>query len=77
MKKTIFYKKSETDKGDYWFEQTPYNVWFELDDTLYEPNGNIRKRVIMPNGCIGTIIPMITQDTFSDEGIIRRIAMNI
>lgn len=77
--KTIFYKEqtNKTTEPDYWFDGSPYTVWFVLDNVLYEPNGNIRKRTIGDDNFIHDIIVSTTQDTFSDDGIIRRIALYI
>jgi hypothetical protein len=82
--KTIFYKISNDESGDFWFgdmfNQKPYREWFKIDNVLYEPNGNIRKRTIIEEKqkrIIHNITIVETQDTFSDEGIIRRIAIYI
>jgi hypothetical protein len=78
--KTIFYKTTKDENADYWFENVPAKEWFTLENTLYEPNGNIKKRTIIPNGdrkIIHDIVVHQTQDTFSDDGIIRRIALNV
>lgn len=78
--KTIFYKICEQENANYWFEDTPCKEWFTLENTLYEPNGNIHKRTIVSEGdrnFIRTIVPFVTQDSFSDEGIVRRIGLNI
>lgn len=78
--KTIFYKKSENEEGDHWFHQKPYKVWFELEGILYEQDGNIVKKTIVPrdgNNYVKSVVPTVIEDRFSDEGIIRRIALNI
>lgn len=78
--KTIFYKISENENGNFWFNNKPYNEWFTLENVLYEPNGNIRKRTIIPKNntnYIHSITVIETLDTFSDNGIIRRIALHI
>ena len=79
--KTIFYKATKDEKdANYWFENVPTKEWFTLEGVLYEPNGNVRKRTIIPNGdrnYIHIIVVHQTQDTFSDDGIIRRIALNV
>lgn len=77
MKKTIFYRKSNDENGDYWFDSKPYKEWFTLEDTLYEPNGNIVKRMVGEDKYLKSVTPNYVQDTFSDEGIIRRIALHI
>jgi hypothetical protein len=82
--KTIFYKISNDESGDFWFgdmfNKKLYREWFKIDNVLYEPNGNIRKRTIIEEKqkrIIHNITIVETQDTFSDEGIIRRIAIYI
>lgn len=75
--KTIFYKESNTDKGDWWFNDKPYNEWFTLDNYLYEPNGNILKRFVDEKRIIKSVLCQVVNDTFSDTGIIRRIALYI
>jgi len=78
--KTIFYKKSENESGDYWFDKTPYVEWFTLEKTLYEPNGSVVKRTIIAEGdkkYIHSVVTSQVQDTFSNEGITRRIALYI
>ena len=81
--KTIFYKLSNDEKGDYWFgnasSQKPYKEWFSLD-VLYYPHGDVVKRTIQKESK-SKIVRSVTiseiQDTFSDDGIIRRIALHI
>lgn len=77
MTKTIFYKKSNDDTGDYWFDNRPYNEWFVLDNTLYEPNGSIVKKTRNSNNFLRSVSFSCVEDTFSDEGIIRRIQLYI
>jgi len=75
--KTIFYIPSKDEKsGNRWFNDKPYNVWFILENILYEPNGNILKNTV-----IDTYIKSITlteiMDRFDDNGITRHIALYI
>lgn len=76
MKKTIFYIPSETLEGDYWFSETPYKILLELDNILYETDGNIIRNIL-----VGKYIERLTvihvEDRFSNEGIIRRIGFYI
>lgn len=77
--KTIFYKLiTDKDNADYWFDDIPAKEWFTLKNFLYEPNGNIVKKVILPEGekqLSYSVSVNKTQDTFSDEGIVRRLGL--
>ena len=77
--KTIFYKLiANKDDADYWFGDIPAKEWFTLENYLYEPNGNIVKRIILPEGenkYSHSLSVNKMQDTFSDEGIIRRLGL--
>ena len=74
--KTIFYKKSENENGDYWFDDKPYVEWFTLDNFLY--SGSVSKYMIQKETNIVKDISVTeTKDQFSDNGIIRRIALYI
>lgn len=75
--KTIFYKRSDNEDGDYWLNNQPYNFWFELENTLYDPNGKVIKETKDEDGFIRQIVTLVVQDRFSDEGIIRRIGLHI
>ncbi len=78
--KTIFYKghTDKTTEPDYWLNNSPYIEWFVLENVLYEPNGSIRKRTInKEDNTVLDIVVQFTQDTFSDDGIVRRIALYI
>jgi hypothetical protein len=75
--KTIFYKKSDDDKGDYWFNDSPYKEWFVLENVLYEPNGSIRKYTVDENNIVKDIAIAETEDKFSSDGIVRRIALYV
>jgi len=72
--KTIFYKKTEKENATFWFSGMPTKEWFILEGELYELNTNIPKRIIV-NKYIESISVYEAHDTFSDEGIIRRIAL--
>lgn len=76
--KTIFYKKSTDANGDYWFDNNPYTEWFTLENTLYEPS-NVVQRLTVEKGTnyIKNITIVEIQDRFSDDGIVRRIALYI
>ena len=77
--KTIFYKLiTDKENADYWFDDVLAKEWFTLDNFLYEPNGNIVKKVILPEGenkYSHSLTINKMQDTFSDDGIIRRIGL--
>jgi hypothetical protein len=77
--KTIFYKLiTDKENADYWFDDTPAKEWFILENFLYEPNGNVAKRVILPEGenkYIHSLSVNKSQDTFSDDGIVRRLGL--
>ena len=77
--KTIFYKLINDEKNaDYWFDDVPAKEWFTLENFLYEPNGKIFKRVMLSEGEKNFSYPFSvnkTQDTFSDEGIVRRLGI--
>ena len=77
--KTIFYKLiANKDDADYWFDDIPAKEWFTLENFLYEPNGNIVKKVILieeDNKHIHSLTVNKSQDTFSDEGIVRRLGL--
>lgn len=77
--KTIFYKLITNEKdADYWFDNIPAKEWFCLENFIYEPNGNIEKMVILPEGdknYIHSLSVNKMQDTFSDEGIVRRLGL--
>lgn len=75
--KTIFYKRSDDDTGDYYFNDRPYKEWFVLENTLYDPNGNISRNIIDDKGFLKSISLTSVIDRFTDEGIIRRIAVYI
>lgn len=78
--KTIFYKKSEDENGDYWFGSIPYKEWFTLENTLYDPNGSIVKKTIVPKDntkYVERVVLNTIEDMFSDDGIVRRIALYI
>jgi hypothetical protein len=75
MKKTIFYIPSDTESGDHWFDSKPYKKLLELEDYLYEPNGNIVKEITVGKYIKGLTVTHV-QDRFSEEGIIRRIAFH-
>ena len=74
--KTIFYKKSENEEGDYFFNNKPYVEWFTMDKLLY--NGSVSKYMIhKETRVIKSISVTEIKDEFSDNGIIRRIALYI
>ena len=74
--KTIFYKKSETEYGDYFFDNKPYVEWFTLDNVLY--NGSVSKYMIQKETRVVKAISVTEiKDQFSDEGIVRRIRLYI
>lgn len=78
--RTIFYIPTEEENGEHWFDKKPYKEWFALENTLYEPNNSIHKRGITFEGdkkIIRDVTIFITQDTFSEYGIVRRIALYI
>ena len=78
--KTIFYKQSKNKDGDYWFDNKPYVEWFTLEKTLYEPNGSIVKRTIIEKEdkrYVHSVANTQIQETFSDDGIVRRIALYV
>jgi hypothetical protein len=78
--RTVFYKQSENKNGDYWFNNKPYVEWFFLENILYETNVSIIKEtVIERDGNISIHNVSIEQihESFSNHGIIRRIALNI
>ena len=78
--KTIFYTQSENEDGDYWFNDRPYIEWFTLENTLYEPNGSIVKKAIIEKEgkkYSHGVVTSKVQDTFSDTGIVRRIALYV
>lgn len=77
MKKTIFYIKSKTDDGDFYFDGIPYNVWICLEDFLYEPSNASKYTVRKDTNFMKNVSLSKIQDCFSDEGIIRRIALYI
>lgn len=78
--RTIFYIPTEQENGEHWFDNKPYKEWFALEDTLYEPTRNIDRRGITFEGdkkIIKSVTIFKTQDTFSEFGIVRRIALYI
>ncbi len=75
--KTIFYIISTDDTGDYWFNNKPYKEWFTLENTLYEPNGNIIKTTKDENNFVKNVSISITEDRFNHGGITRRIVLYI
>jgi hypothetical protein len=80
MIKTVFYKPCDKEEADYWFDQNPYKMWFELDNILYDVNRNVVKNTLVPEDnkkCIKPIIISYTVDNFLDFGIIRRIGLSI
>ena len=80
MKKTIFYfpldQKENADKeeADYWFGDQPHKAFLEMEDYLYEPSSHITREIIVGKYIKGLTITKV-QDRFSEEGIIRRIAL--
>jgi hypothetical protein len=82
MKKTIFYIPLESNgittntEGDFWFDKKPYKELMVMEDFLYEPNGSIVKDIVVGKYVKGLTITNV-QDRFSNEGIIRRIALYI
>lgn len=75
--KTIFYKRSTDENGDYWFNNQPYILWFSLENTLYEPSNVQRTTVEKGTNYIKNVTVVEVQDRFSDDGIVRRIALYI
>ena len=74
--KTIFYKTVDgEDEADYWLNNKPYKEWFSLYGVLYEPNGNIIKTTVNDKNHTKNIVISITEDRFTNEGIIRRIGL--
>ena len=77
--KTIFYKLIKNkDDANYWFDDIPAKEWFTLENFLYEPNGNIKKNIIIPKdgkNFIYSISVNKIEDTFTDKGLIRRIGL--
>ncbi len=82
MKKTIFYisldsKELANTEGDYWFDNKPYKKLLEMENFLYEPNGEIEKEIMGEDKFIKSLTVTKVEDRFSNEGIVRRIAFYI
>lgn len=82
MLKTIFYFETtdsdikEVDYTNYhWFDGTPYKYWLEIDG-LYDPNGNIITYKKNNDNKLSKIIIRKVKDIFTEDGIIRKIALN-
>ena len=74
--KTIIYKKSENNKGDYWFNGIPFIEWITLDGVLY--NSSVSKYMLQgKDNVVKSISVTDIKDELSDSGITRRIALYI
>lgn len=73
--KTIFYTSIKSDENaDYFLQNKPYKKLLEIENLLYEPNGNIIKEIKDNNGFIRDLTLVCVIDNFSSEnGIIRKI----
>ena len=74
--KTIFYKRSKDEEGDYWFDSKPYVEWFTLENIVYSGSVSKYTREKGTNRVQNISVTEI-KDEFSDEGITRRIALYI
>lgn len=77
--KTIFYRQSTKDNpddGDYFFFDQPYDEWFTLEGILYNTDSGV-SRYSIEEGTrrVKDITVLKTTDVFSDNGIIRRVAL--
>lgn len=83
--KTIFYVSCTESEAQYWYLQKPFKEWFTLDNILYQPDGNIRKKTTIASKhtvsgkTLVDIAIINTTDYFTDneDCIIRKIIMYI
>lgn len=75
--KTEVYKIRKDGKSDIWRNNSPCELWFILENYLYDPISSITKKFIDKDSIIRKVLTVSVSDTFSDEGIVRTIVVDI